>query len=179
MKKIVAFGASSSKTSINKKFASHTAGMLENCAINILDLNDFETEIYSVDKEAESGIPKIIHSFIDRINEADGIIISFAEHNGSYTAAFKNIYDWCSRVDGQIIKNKPALFLATSPGARGGMSVLDAAKARFGYQNENLIATFSLPSFYDNFSDSDGVLNDHKQPHAQTVLKFQAVLDEA
>ena len=98
-KKILAFGASSSRSSMNKELANYAAQQVQNVDITLLDLNDFEMPIYSIDREQGSGIPELAHAFKSHIAEADGIIISFAEHNGVYTAAFKNIFDWISRVD--------------------------------------------------------------------------------
>ena len=45
MKKIVAFGASSSKKSINKQFASYAASLISDADSIIIDLNDFENNI--------------------------------------------------------------------------------------------------------------------------------------
>ena len=53
MIKIVAFGASSSKTSINKQLANYAAQQIPNAEVNLLDLNGYEMPIYSVDKENE------------------------------------------------------------------------------------------------------------------------------
>ena len=47
MKKIVAFGASSSKKSINKQFASYAASLISDADSIIIDLNDFETVSYT------------------------------------------------------------------------------------------------------------------------------------
>jgi chromate reductase len=99
MKKIVAFGASSSVNSINKQFASFVANKISNSELIILDLNDFEMPIYSEDRERFEAIPSLAYDFKAILKNADGIIISFAEHNGSYTAAFKNIFDWISRIE--------------------------------------------------------------------------------
>ena len=95
---ILAFGASSSSTSINQQLAVFTANQIEGADIKILDLNDFEMPIFSMDKENANGIPALAKQFKQHIAAADGIIISFAEHNGSYAAAFKNILDWISRL---------------------------------------------------------------------------------
>ena len=92
-KKILAFGASNSRNSINKQLANYAAQQLTNATITLLDLNDFEMPIYSIDREKESGIPKLAEEFKQHVLDADGIIISLAEHNGAYTAAFKNVMD--------------------------------------------------------------------------------------
>ena len=55
-KKIIAFGASSSKQSINKQLATFAANQFQNVSVEILDLNDYEMPIFSVDKEKENGI---------------------------------------------------------------------------------------------------------------------------
>ncbi len=43
------------------------------------------------------------------------------------------------------------LLMATSPGARGGASVLEIAKSSFPRFGASIKASFSLPSFNDNF----------------------------
>lgn len=55
--KILAFGGSSSRHSINKQFATYATTFFEGSDIQIIDLNDFEMPIFSVDKEAENGHP--------------------------------------------------------------------------------------------------------------------------
>lgn len=159
MKKIIAFGASSSKNSINKKFATFAAHQISDADIQILDLNDFEMPIYSIDREQESGIPALAHQFKAALQAADAIIISFAEHNGAYSTAFKNILDWISRIKSSngIWENKPMFLLATSPGGRGGKSVLNLATTSFKFMNKNKITSFSLPSFHQNFTEEAGI----------------------
>ena len=170
-KKILAFGASSSKNSINKRFATYTAQQIQDAEITVLDLNDFEMPIYSIDKEKENGFPELAIKFKEHIDSTDGIIISFAEHNGAYSAAFKNIFDWISRVDRDTWGSKPMLLLATSPGKRGGRTVLDIAVNKFKFMNPNTILSFSLPSFHENFSEENGVSEESLQTDYIAILK--------
>lgn len=149
--KILAFAASSSKKSINKQFVTYASSLIENAEVEILDLNDFEMTIYSIDKEKQDGIPAKAKEFQTKLKSADLIMISFAEHNGSYTAAFKNIMDWKSRLEGKIWENKRMILLSTSPGARGGATVLNAAVTGFPFTGGEILGHFSLPSFNDNF----------------------------
>ena len=169
-KKIIAFGGSSSKNSINKKIATYTAGLFKNASVEILDLNDFEMSIYSVDKE-EIGFPKEAQNFLDKIEEADLLVVSLAEHNGAYSAAFKNILDWTSRINGKVFQGKRMLLMATSPGARGGQSVLKIAKDRFPRHDAALVGTFSLPSFYENFHEANGILNPDLKNKLLEIIK--------
>jgi chromate reductase len=125
--KILAFAASSSKKSINKRLVTYAASLLEGADVEVLDLNDFEMPLFSVDKEEELGHPALAKAFLSKIAASDALIISFAEHNGSYSAAYKNLFDWCSRAGAKVFHDKPLVLLATSPGARGAASVLAAA----------------------------------------------------
>lgn len=113
--------------------------------------------IFSVDREEKDGYPAAAHEFLKRIDRADGIIISFAEHNGAYSAAFKNIYDWASRIRGSVFGIKPMYLLSTSTGKRGGFSVLEIAAALFERRKNRIVAKFSLPSFDENFSQEEGI----------------------
>ncbi len=158
--KITTFGASSSKNSINKTFAHYTAKQFENATIEFLDLNDYSLPLFSVDLEVEMGIPENAKDFYLKILSADLLVISMAEHNGSYSAAFKNLLDWISRYEGKVFANKKMFLLATSPGARGGENVLEAALARFPRHAAEIIEHFSLPKFEENFDPEKGILDE-------------------
>lgn len=178
MKNIVAFGASNSKMSINKQFAAYTANILVGVKVNFLDLNDFEMPIYSIDKENDTGIPDLAHQFKKLIHEADGLVISFAEHNGAYSVAYKNIYDWASRIKGTFMENKPMLLLATAPGPRGGASVLSLAASYFRRRNESKIVSFSLPEFSSNFSEDKGILKKGlSNSYQEAIESFSVILN--
>ena len=159
--KVLAFAASSSKKSINKQLVSYASRLLldENRhqhEVEILDLNDYELPLFSEDREAELGQPQLAKDFLTKIGESDAVIISFAEHNGSYTVAYKNIFDWASRINPKVFQNKPMVFLATSPGPGGASSVLATATTSAPYFKGRVIASFSLPSFYENFDSEQG-----------------------
>lgn len=156
MKKIIALGASNSKESINKSFAHHVAGKLTNVEVELLDLNDFDMPMFGVDLEDAEGIPSAAVELKEKIKSCHGIVLSLAEHNGSFTAGFKSAVDWVSRLDGKIWEEKPMLLLSSSPGNRGGKSVMKTAKEIYPYQGAEIIADFSLPTFDDNFGD-DGI----------------------
>ena len=173
MKQIVIMGASSSKNSINKRLATHAGTLIEGFDTKIIDLNDFEMPLYSIDIENESGIPQKAVEFSQLIQDAAGVVISFAEHNGAYSAAFKNIFDWASRHNFKTWQDIPVLLMATSPGKRGGSGVLGLATNSFPHFGAKVIAQFSLPSFNENFSDETGVIpEDLKEKLAKAVEPF-------
>lgn len=176
--KIIAFGASYSKDSINKKFASYAASHFEEAQTEVLDLTNYRLPIFTTDVEVALGHPEEVIQFLNKIERADLVIISLAEHNGSYAAAFKNLFDWTSRVKLKMFEDKKVLLLATAPGARGGISVLEAAKQRFPIHGAEIVGAFSLPNFYDNFSEESGILQQElkeKFEKVLTVVKKEAV----
>lgn len=153
--KIVVFAASNSTTSINKRLALHAAKILQDelnasVEIEVLDLNDYEMPIYSPEREAQ-GIPQLAQDFYDKLGAADGVILSLAEYNGSYTAAFKNIFDWSSRIKMKIFQDRPVMLMATSMGGRGGMSVLAAAMDAFPHFGAHITSSFNFGPFNEHF----------------------------
>ena len=170
--KIIAFGASTSSTSINKTLAGYVAGLFKNFEKEIIDLNDFDVPIFSVDVEKKTGIPPAVIRWITKISEADLLIVSMAEHNGSYTAAFKNLMDWASRYVGEFWSGNKMFLLSTSPGKRGGKSVMDAAATRFPIHGAKIIDYFSLPSFNENFSIESGIIDENLKLELETKIKI-------
>lgn len=160
--KVTAFGASTSKNSINKALATYAASLTEAAEINILDLNDFDNPIFSEDTEKQIGKSETAQNFINEIASSDLVIISFAEHNGTYTAAYKNLFDWASRIEQKFFQNKPAIFLSTSPGPGGANSVLNTAVTSAPFFGANLQASLSIPSFFDNFDIEKKELTNEK-----------------
>lgn len=154
--KIVAFGASTSSSSINKSLATYTANLVNDADVTVLNISDYQVPIYSEDKEKEIGQAEGAKKFLADIAEADALVISFAEHNGYYPAAYKNLFDWASRIDQEVYQHKPAVYLSTSPGAGGAKSVLSAATASAQFFGGEVKASISVPNFYDNFDAEKG-----------------------
>ncbi|NML70994.1 NAD(P)H-dependent oxidoreductase [Chryseobacterium sp. RP-3-3] len=156
--KILAFAGSTSSTSINRELVKFVLKDFQNEEINLIDLNDFTMPLFSVDLE-KKGFPDEAHHFLKEIEECDVIICSLAEHNRSYSAAFKNVFDWSSRINVKVFQNKPMLLMSTSPGGYGGGNVMNTAKTFFPQFAADIKDTFSLPKFYENFDLESGVIN--------------------
>ena len=158
---ILAFAATSSTKSINNHLVRYAASQLEGAETEILNINDYELPLFSEDREEQLGQPALAKEFFDKIGNSDAVIISFAEHNGSYTVAYKNIFDWASRINPKVFQNKPMVLLATSLGPGGASRVLASATASAPYFDGVVKASLSVPSFYDNFDiDQGGFTND-------------------
>lgn len=161
MKNILAFAGSNSSTSINHKLVEFVVSEMPEHHIKILKLVDYPMPMYSEDEEKNTGFPEITKRLKEEISAADALVISVNEHNGGWSAFFKNIVDWLSRLDRNFLEGKKILLMSTSPGQRGGMSALEFGKKvlpRFGGE---IVESFSFPSFYSNFSaDANEVVDE-------------------
>lgn len=162
--KILAIPATNTPDGINRKLIGHAAALLEgglvpDVEIEIVDLNDYEMPIYSGAREAE-GIPEPAQRLFDKIGAADAVIVSFAEHNGSYTAAWKNTHDWMSRIDMGIYQGKKVVMLAASPGPRAGAGVLGSATTVAPFFGAELVGSLGVGTFYETFDAEAGELLD-------------------
>lgn len=171
--KITAFAGSNSKHSINKRLLQFVVGYFSEHSTELLDLNDFDLPLFGVDLESEKGIPEDAYRFAGKIDSSDILIISLAEHNGAYTAAFKSCFDWISRIKGRkAFGDKPILLMAASDGGRGGSSVLDIAVRRMPFSGGKVIETFSFPRFHDNFDDKTGIVNQELLMQLEEKIKM-------
>ncbi|MBP6577737.1 MAG: NAD(P)H-dependent oxidoreductase [Chryseobacterium sp.] len=156
--KIFAFAGSNSSTSINKQLVKFVLKSFPDDEVNLIDLNDYLMPVFSVDLE-KNGFPDEAYQFLKNIEESDIIICSLAENNRSYSAAFKNIFDWCSRINVKVFQNKPMFLMTTSPGGYGGGNVMAEASKFFPQFGADIKETFSLPKFYENFDSENGIIN--------------------
>lgn len=168
--KVVAFSTSNSKHSINKKLAAYAAGLINDADIEVLDLNDFEIPLFSVDREAEIGQADPAKKFLAIIASADLLVVSTAEHNGNFPAAWKNLFDWCTRIEKQVFQDTPMILLSTSPGGRGGATVMELADNSFPRFGTDIIASLSIPNFNDHFdSETNELTGAYKNELLQAI----------
>ncbi len=178
--KIIAFAGSNSSKSINKKLATYASSLFINAEVEVLDLNEYEAPLFSVDIEKEIGQAEEAQAFLQKLKSADILVMSLPENNGNYSTAFKNIFDWCSRIEKEIFQNKPMLLMATSPGARGGKSVLEVAENNLPRYGGNIKGVFSLPSFNDNFDVANNKISNEELDNQlkQVVEELQSQINE-
>ena len=178
--KIIAFAGSNSSRSINKKLATYASSLFKNAEVEVLDLNEFEAPLFGIDVESEIGQAKEAQLFLQKLKSATILVVSLAENNGNYSTAFKNIFDGCSRIEKDVFQNKPMLLMATSPGGRGGKSVLEIAENNLPRYGAVIKAVFSLPSFNENFDvDNNRIINENLNTELKVAVeKLQIYLDE-
>ncbi len=173
----MAFSGSNSSTSINQQLAIY-AGSLVNpnvATVEVADIRDYELPIYSLDLEKSDGLPQAILDFKAKVDAVDAFIFSSPEYNGLVPAAFKNLFDWFSRVDKVRFGNKPMLLMSTSPGANGGKSNREILEKIFPYAGAEIVATYSLGNFFEKMVDG-ALIEEDKGKLQAAVIKLEASL---
>ncbi|MEP5759505.1 MAG: NAD(P)H-dependent oxidoreductase, partial [Litoreibacter sp.] len=99
--------------------------------------------------------------------------------NGTYSAAYKNLFDWASRIDQKVFQDKPTIYLSTSPGPGGAGSVLASAKGSAEFFGVDLRAAVSVRNFYDVFDTSSGRITDPGVLSELTAAAQSLALNEA
>lgn len=158
--------------SYNKKLIRVAAKAVQEhsfCEVDLCEFNDFQIPVYDGDLE-KSNFPKGVQELGKKCSEADAIIISCPEYNGSMPGPFKNAVDWLSRLDPVPLKKKHIFFLGATPGnlatVRGNIHL----RVPF-----HILGSFVYPEFFglpkaDEAFDADGNLKDNKQKEKMAGL---------
>lgn len=170
--KIVAFAGSISSDSINKKLIDWVVSHFDGAEVEILDLNDYEMPFFSSDREAEIGEHPLAVKFAEKIDGSDLLVISLAEYNSAYTAAFKNVFDWVSRIKGRKhFGEKPVFLLSTAPGPGGGKNVSEVFMKRAVPSGAEILTNFVLPKFKETFEEGKGIIDEEKKKEFEEKLQ--------
>jgi NAD(P)H-dependent FMN reductase len=173
MSSILAFAGSNSSTSINYKLVKYTATLVKDKKIKLVDMSKYPFPMYSEDYEKEHGFTKSLMEFKDEISSATGLIIAVNEHNSYPSAYFKNVIDWLSRLDAKFLVDKKVFLMSTSNGGRGAIGSLEVTEKIFSRFKGEVVETFSLPRFNQNFNDQEGITDkDLAQKHIEKLNSF-------
>ena len=92
----------------------------KSCSIDLASIR--EVPIYDGDYAAERGIPEPVRQLKEQFANADGVLISTPEYNGSLPGVLKNTIDWLSRPPADIArvyKQQPVGLIGATPGMGG------------------------------------------------------------
>jgi len=163
--KLLAFAASHRPESHNRKLASYAAKLAQaqGVIIDFAEYADFDMPVYNDHEVRQNNIPAAARSFLNRCQQADGIIIASPEYNWSYPGSLKNIIDWTSVLGVSALKHKTALLLCATPSSRGGIIGLEHLRSPLTALNMHVFnRAFPLGGSEQAF-DVEGNLNQDKQ----------------
>ena len=149
---------------------------IEKSNIEIIKLVDYPLPMFGEDIERDSGYSEVLEALLSVIKEADALVISVNEHNGTVSAFFKNVLDWLSRIEYKFLEGKKIFLMSTSNGERRALSSQEYTAGvlpRFGAAD---ITRFTLPSFAENFKGGE-IINTELDTELQEKLShFEASL---
>jgi chromate reductase, NAD(P)H dehydrogenase (quinone) len=129
--KLYGFAASTRENSLNRHLFNRVVEAIEarGGKVDVLDYSIVENlPLYTITREAESGIPDAVHTIAQNILAAEGLIIASPEYNFSIPGPLKNAIDWISRIKPSVFTGKPVLLAAASPSPVGGWRGLAALR---------------------------------------------------
>ena len=118
----LAFTSSLRKDSTNLKLVRLASEIArgQGVEVDLADFHDFDMPSYDQDLQ-EKGFPAGTLRFGERLQAADGLLLSLPEYNFSIAGNFKNAVDWVSRLKPMPLRGRSALLLSASVGAIGGI----------------------------------------------------------
>ena len=154
-KRILAFAGTNSKKSINKELIKYTTTLIESKVIAI-DLNDYDCPIHTQDQQTED-LPKKIQKLAKFFKEANAFIISLETVNFSFAVVYQNIMNWLLEANKEnpkeLFDGRPVLLMGASEDGLGGKLVLEQAQNVYPDFGADVVGTFSLPMFGENFKE--------------------------
>lgn len=170
------FAGSLRKGSIHKALIRAAQGLAPD-GMTISEFDLAPIPLYNMDLEAE--MPPSVADFKDRIEAADGVLLSCPEHNFSFSGVLKNAIDWASRPSGQnSFAGKPVAIMSASPGMMGGSRAqYHLRQVLFYLQTKQMGFPEMFVASFGSKSNDDGELSDeatrnHMQKFLASFLDF-------
>lgn len=180
--RVLVFGASLRKGSLNDRLASLAAAVVEEKGgtVDRAHMSDFDCPSYDGDFENAEGFPPGAEEFRRRLRAADAFILSSPEYNFSMPGVLKNAIDWVSRFRPQPFKGKHGLLMSASPSMGGGNRGLWSLRQPLEHLGAHLYPDmFSLAQAHEMFSRGGRIANEKLQERFEGNVECFLKLVEA
>jgi chromate reductase len=115
------------------------------------------TELPFFDQDVETTPPPAVQRLRAQVAAADTVVFVTPEYNGTIPGLLGNAIDWLSRpYDGRpaVLRGKPVLTVAASPGGVGGVRALVALRSVLGNTGAEVLDTkLSVPEVHARLDD--------------------------
>ena len=174
--KILTFAGSLRKDSLNKKvchFVKESIEQTKLADVKYLDLQPLQIPVYDGDIEAANGLPSGVQTLCAEIQDADGLIISTPEYNGSIPGSLKNVIDWISRQKPKHpLAGKQILLIAASPGGLGGMRGLWHARQPFTAVGSFVYPEMmGIPKAHEILNEKNQITDENLKKNAERLIQ--------
>ena len=160
--KLLVFGASLRRDSLNCRLASHAADVIRSKggSADFATMLDFDCPSYDLDFEMTQPLPIGAQRLKDKLVAADAFLISSPEYNASMPGYLKNVIDWTSRFRPQPFNGRQGLLMSASPSMVGGNRGLWALRVPLEHLGARLYPDmFSLAQAHEAL-DAEGKIKD-------------------
>jgi len=147
--------------------ASHNAQLLRLAAEELpedveLVVFDGLAEIPAFDQDLEGLAPEGVEALKTAIGEADAVLISTPEYNGSIPGALKNALDWVSRpLAENPIRRKPVAVIGASTSAFGAVWAQRELKKVLGMMSARVLEVeLPVAKAHERLDDPDAELRE-------------------
>ena len=131
---------------------------------------------YDQDDEANEVAPEVLH-LRRAIEDADALLFSTPEYNGSVPGVLKNAVDWASRPRATtVMQNKPAAVIGASTGMFGAVWAQQDLRRILGLTG-NRVLDVELPVGRAQETFQDGVMPEHHELRVQLREVLEALED--
>eukprot|EP00298_Acanthocystis_sp_HF-20_P006804 c16557_g1_i1.p1 GENE.c16557_g1_i1~~c16557_g1_i1.p1 ORF type:complete len:244 (+),score=111.30 c16557_g1_i1:45-734(+) len=169
--RIVALSGSIRTGSVNNLLVNFAARVARNngAEVEVIDLTHFSLPVYHGDLEASKGLPIEAKQLKEKLDRADGFLITTPEYNGLLSPLLLNTLSWTSRSHEpnetmyKCYKGKSAGILSASPGGLGGMRALRSLREVLTNLGVNVLAEQAAIGGAFSAFNKEGQLSDAKQ----------------
>lgn len=112
------------------------------------------TELPYFDEDLEAAPPAPVQQLRGQVAAADLLVVVTPEYNGTVPGLLGNAVDWLSRPYGAgVLRGKPVLAVAASPGGVGGVRALVSLRTVLGNAGAQVLpGSLALPEVHTRFS---------------------------
>jgi chromate reductase, NAD(P)H dehydrogenase (quinone) len=161
--RFLVFSASLRGGSLNTRLAELAAAAIEanGGEVDVGSMREFDTPSYDADVQDGEGFPVGAIELRDRLERADGFVISSPEYNASMPGVLKNAIDWVSRFTPQPFNELSGLLLSASPSMMGGNRGLWALRVPFEHLGARIYPDmFSLAQAHSAFDEQGQIASE-------------------
>ncbi|MGQ7276571.1 MULTISPECIES: NADPH-dependent FMN reductase [Brevibacillus] len=137
----------------------------------LIHLAEWPMPIYD-NRDDASTYPETVHRFVQKVSEADGLVIGSPEYHGSISGALKNALDF---LEGRHLRDKQVAILGVAGGGMGATNTVNTLQVIMRNLHAwPLPSSPSVPSAYNAFAP-DGTLKDPRLQERMETLGRELV----
>lgn len=134
--------------------------------IEMIHLAEWKLPIYDAREDA-STYPEVVHRFVQKITEADGLVIGSPEYHGTMTGALKNALDF---LEARHLRDKQVALVGVAGGSMGATNTVNTLQLIMRNLHAwPLPASPSVPSAYNAFTPEGKLKDERLQARMETL----------